>query len=226
MASFFCDNGGVKPSARYVFLNLLACALVVCALASVGGFKGSTSLLQGNLFYVFLVAAVGAVYLAIRTLPAEERLTRLWEPVVVLLVTFSCSAIVIPVLVAARPASSKATCLSNIKHLGSGLLIYATDHDDRLPLVSNWHIAATPYWEKDPSIRKCPQAEEPFTYAMNQAMSGLSLKKMADREQRVLLYESTSPTGSFVKRHRERGSVFFADGHAKLIENKPGEAKW
>ncbi len=216
----------MKPFAWYVLLNLLACILVVCALASVGGFKASTSLLQANLFYVFLVAAVGAVCLAFRFLPAEERLTRLWEPIVALLVTGSCSAILIPVLVATRPASSGATCLSNIKQVGAGLVMYSADYDDHLPDASNWHIAAAPYWKNFEQIKKCPLAKEPFSYAMNQALSGLSLEKVADREQRLLLYESTSPTGSFVKRHHERGSVFFADDTAKLIENKPGEANW
>src|ERR1044071_4742778 len=56
--------------------------------------------------------------------------------------------------------SHRISCLSNIKQLGLGALMYSQDFDDRMPLGRNWNDAIYPYLKND-SLFHCPEAEQP-----------------------------------------------------------------
>lgn len=85
--------------------------------------------------------------------------------------------------------TTKKACMSYQKQLGVGVLLYASDHDDRYPLAESWRSVA----DHQPGSRwRCPESKAPFTYAMNRKLSGLAESKIADPFQTVLLFDCDS----------------------------------
>jgi prepilin-type N-terminal cleavage/methylation domain-containing protein len=68
--------------------------------------------------------------------PARSGFT-LIELLVVIAIIAILAAILFPVFAQAREAARKATCLSNTKQIGLGLLMYAGDYDDTLPWAAS-----------------------------------------------------------------------------------------
>ncbi len=122
-------------------------------------------------------------------------------------------------------------CLSNIKQLSVGELLYAQDYDDHFNLAKNWSEAITPdganseKYLKHTAINpfRCPAAESPASYGMNAALSSIVMEKINDSSDTVLLFDADAPIRSFAggdvvvawKRHRGMPNISFADGHAR-----------
>ena len=64
------------------------------------------------------------------------------ELLVVIAIIAILAAILFPVFAQAKAAAKKTQCLSNSKQIGLGMLMYANDNDDNLPLWQTW--MATP----------------------------------------------------------------------------------
>ena len=62
------------------------------------------------------------------------------ELLVVIAIIAILAAILFPVFARARENARKANCLSNLKQLGMGLMMYAQDHDEALPATYEWQI--------------------------------------------------------------------------------------
>ena len=124
-------------------------------------------------------------------------------------------------------------CLSNIKQLSTGMMMYAQDYDERLPASSTWAeaidtkmreaAASNSSAGKDPF--RCPAAESPASYGMNVFMGGRAFSEMEAPSNTVLLFDADAPIRSFagkaenVARNRHNGApnMAFADGHAKWV---------
>jgi prepilin-type processing-associated H-X9-DG protein len=80
------------------------------------------------------------------------------------------AAILFPVFSGAREKARTAACMSHLKNLGTAVLMYAQDHDERLPLSAsvittppfflNWHDILDPYI-RDQQIWLCPSTSIP-----------------------------------------------------------------
>ena len=127
-------------------------------------------------------------------------------------------------------------CLSNVKQMGVASLMYAQDHDNKLPPSAQWMNKIRPYaWE---GLYHCPTAapgsnlidpSRPYGYAMDSRTSGKSLTKMKTPENVVVLYDSTNTARnatdagtSRANRHRKGANVSYADGHSKTVYIKTG----
>ena len=81
-------------------------------------------------------------------LPARLRGPRrgftLIELLVVIAIVAVLAAILFPVFVQARRAAHRATCISNLRQIGLGLMLYVADHDDVLP-VANQSAVGMPF---------------------------------------------------------------------------------
>ena len=75
------------------------------------------------------------------------------ELLVVIAIIAILAAILFPVFAKAREKARQSSCLSNLKQLGLGVLSYAQDYDERLPMA----IAGTP-----PAIWAFPELIEPY----------------------------------------------------------------
>lgn len=82
------------------------------------------------------------------------------ELLVVIAIIAILAAILFPVFARARAKAQQASCLSNIKQLQLGMIMYASDNDQRYPLaggtgIPDWANAVYPY-VKNVQIYLCP----------------------------------------------------------------------
>lgn len=114
----------------------------------------------------------------------------------------------------ARQAARRSACLSNVKQIGLGVLMYAADHDDRLPRdPSRWKAAIMPY-VKDEAIFHCP--DDPsgnVSYFFDARLAGRSQVDVTSVAETALIVEGTAGKPAF--RHRGTCNIAFLDGHAK-----------
>jgi len=97
------------------------------------------------------------------------------ELLVVIAIIAILAAILFPVFSRAREQARKSNCLSNLKQMGTAMLMYAQDWDETLPLAmpgcilpgaKQWWAAIYPY-TKNASILHCPSAANPWTWFTN-----------------------------------------------------------
>ncbi len=92
--------------------------------------------------------------------PKIQRAFTLIELLVVIAIIAILAAILFPVFSRAKEAAKKASCLSNSRQLGLGVLLYANDSDETLPPTQNgsyvlWPDLLQPY-TRNGQIRVCP----------------------------------------------------------------------
>lgn len=114
------------------------------------------------------------------------------------------------------------TCLSNMRQVVLGLVMYAQDHNEHLPpKVSEYTDLIHPYL-KNKLLYTCPlDAKGIFSYKFNSNLQGAALDRIPAPAQTVILYEGKE--GKFEYRHSGKTIVGFADGHAKALS--PDETK-
>jgi prepilin-type processing-associated H-X9-DG protein len=119
-------------------------------------------------------------------------------------------------------------CLTNLKTLASGALMYAQDNDEHLPPAERWEKATAPYIPlstMDPGNDpfRCPSSQSPSSYGMNEALDHSSLSDIDAPADTVFLFDAEAPFPSFagsaedvvVSRHGHAPNLAFADGHVK-----------
>jgi len=139
------------------------------------------------------------------------------------------SAILFPVFFQARIAAKRSSGLTAIQTITTGLLIYATENDERYPLAQDWQdrVGAR---VKDPSLFQSPALSKPSPcdVAFRARLSGRP--KMAEEtETTVLLFDSTRQVrnasgnldslpkpGRWRKGCVDQNLVAFADGSARF----------
>ncbi len=131
-----------------------------------------------------------------------------------------------PDLLAMRPSYSS-SCISNIKQLNLGMLMYALDYDEHLPVPDTWNEELTPYVKYE-QVYRCPA--EPVkvvpSYGMNRLLGGLNPDNLVSPDKTVLLFDSLPGKDRFggrgllpdPPRHDNYQIIGFVDGHAKAIE--------
>jgi prepilin-type processing-associated H-X9-DG protein len=122
--------------------------------------------------------------------------------------------------------AQQAACLSNLKQIGLGILMYAQDHDEKLPSADKWTDEIMPYI-KNEAILKCPSAPDlACAYALNKKIAGKSLGEIANPATTVLVFESTKGARNFSDamatldpkgRHNGGNNFVYTDGHAKWV---------
>jgi len=95
------------------------------------------------------------------------------ELLVVIAIIAILAAILFPVFAQAREKARQTTCLSNLKQVGTGMLMYTQDYDETFPYNRfigsggatwfNWKYAILPYI-KNQQIYECPNARPQYSY--------------------------------------------------------------
>lgn len=86
------------------------------------------------------------------------------ELLVVIVIIALLSAILFPVFARARENGRRASCQSNLKQLGLGVMQYVQDYDERMPhTVGDWKLNLQPYLKSD-QIMNCPSAMRNMLY--------------------------------------------------------------
>src|SRR5437016_13930229 len=60
------------------------------------------------------------------------------ELLVVIAIIAILAAILFPVFAQARDKARQAACLSNLKQVGTALMMYGQDYDERMPVTCSW----------------------------------------------------------------------------------------
>jgi prepilin-type N-terminal cleavage/methylation domain-containing protein/prepilin-type processing-associated H-X9-DG protein len=133
------------------------------------------------------------------------------ELLIVIAIIGILAAILFPVFARARENARRASCQSNLKQLGLGLLQYTQDYDERLPIGHNggpaWSGSLYPY-VKSTQVFTCPSdSTKPaggrtvisYSYSVTAARldgwgAAGALVKFTEPPKTVLLFESSNTT--------------------------------
>src|SRR5687768_3857109 len=97
----------------------------------------------------------------VKALPENRSAFTLIELLVVIAVIALLAAILFPVFARARENARRASCQSNLKQIGIGLMQYTQDYDERFPVRlatggnGNYVVPIMPY-VKSVQVFKCP----------------------------------------------------------------------
>lgn len=134
------------------------------------------------------------------------------------------AAILFPVYAGSYRGGPKTACLSRVKQIMIGHMIYASDNGDRLPDAANWENAVEPFVKQRYS---CPEAPgKRHGYAMLDALSEAKLTAIKTPSRVPVMIESVAcipnahgdlELAPKPGRHRGSNVVGYADGHAKSV---------
>lgn len=129
-----------------------------------------------------------------------------------------------------EPGATRASCASNLRQLGMGVMMYAQDYDDRYPLANSWQGGVMPY-VRNTQVFVCPDRGMPNSYAYNSILNGLRAKALTTPSATPMLFDSglginngSDRLQSFLPVHSGFGNVAFADGHVASAAAAPAAA--
>jgi prepilin-type processing-associated H-X9-DG protein len=143
-------------------------------------------------------------------------------------------------LKASHDAARDTACSSNLRQLARGMLLYADDHDGRLPPTDRW-VDVSPVFDKyrRPENMGCPfYWRNGFGYAMSARMSGVLAAGAADPANAPIVFDydvagfnASGDPGKLPVPPRHGGdelfggrppynNVVYADGHAQSLLDK------
>jgi prepilin-type processing-associated H-X9-DG protein len=110
-------------------------------------------------------------------------------------------------------------CRSNLKRIGTGLVVLADANKGKLALKADRFKAAVNAYTRNESLFHCPEqartAAKVVSYSFNAQLEGKVLDAIKNPEQVVLAYEGRG--GKLDFRHDGKAVVAFADGHVSLV---------
>ncbi len=148
-------------------------------------------------------------------------------PIIMIAGMFSAG---MPVFNRARMSASRTSCLSNLKQLSLGVMMYMQDYDQHMPPATKWTDGLQPYI-KNNNVFVCPEATSlTCGYSLYEALDGVSLKKIAKPSDTPMLFDSNGgwnsalPIDKVVFRHNGGYNCGFVDGHVKYMGPSGGSS--
>jgi prepilin-type processing-associated H-X9-DG protein len=140
---------------------------------------------------------------------------------------FIALVILFPIFAQTHESAKNPSCLSHIRQLDIGILMYSQDYDEALPRKAHWMDDVYPYI-KNREIYHCPQVAQRdrllFGYAFQMQLSGKNLKNISAPSTTVILYDSSNTEWNASDalsslpdppRHSGGNNFGYVDGHAK-----------
>lgn len=128
------------------------------------------------------------------------------------------AAILFPFFGQAKERAQATACLSNVRQLGMAVLMYAADHEERLPEAESWENDISEYlFNKE--ILTCPTTGK--HYVFNKKLSGVDLKDLDNPQATPMLWEPARGAEGLVGPHMGQFVVGYVDGHAKTVDELP-----
>lgn len=170
---------------------------------------------------------------------SKHRAFTLTEILVVVAITAIAALILFPLFARARDNDRPRSCLSNLRQISLGLLMYTQDYDQKLPPTRNardgWGEIIQPY-VKTYWIFHCPtdnyDTDKTTDYFFNARLSSVSMEKIPAPNLTISLGDGTPDqpldahlsqlpatwlhdSASPATRHLDGANYAFADGHVK-----------
>jgi len=118
-------------------------------------------------------------------------------------------------------------CVSNVKQISAGMIMYSQDYDDVLPLKKEWSTIVSPY-VKSKSMFHCPSVpKDKFGYAYNFVCSSHNTTQLGPLEKMAVIFDSTQLQKDNVTtlvslprpgRHEGKDTIGYLDGHVKATD--------
>ncbi len=138
------------------------------------------------------------------------------------------AAIMIPVFARARGQARTTSCLSNVKQLSLGFLMYSSDWDEHFPNgADSWELEQQilPY-VRNQGLFTCPTAPSEQGYEWNPNLVGVSVADISNPANVPALWDAGArladvipPPGLTTGRHNGGDNVGYTDGHAAWSSN-------
>lgn len=135
--------------------------------------------------------------------------------------------IILPQVAKAKQKAAGIICMSNVKQLNLGLIMYANDNKDRFPAGTNWCDSLRGYLGGATNAFVCPQGapNQRSHYALNAQLIGHGINDVQAPAQTVLVFEidggwNVSGGRELLPakgRHSSAYAIGFADGHAEMV---------
>ena len=129
------------------------------------------------------------------------------------------AAILLPVFGRAKDKAQATACLNNVRQLGMAVLMYAADHEERLPEADSWKDAIAEYVRDNEALFTCPATGQ--GYIFNEALSGVDLKDIDNPQGTPMLWEPALDAEGQVGPHMGQFNVCYVDGHARMVDALP-----
>lgn len=152
---------------------------------------------------------------------------------VTLLPVMAMLAIMMPALNKTKALAQRLVCSTNLQGLGTALVVYTNDYDDKLPTSQKWCDLLISEADVGPMSFRCKGVKEgPSNYAMNENLIDKGLDVPADM---VMLFETVpgwnqvgGPDILTTENHRGEGcNIVFADGYTKFVRTEDIDSlKW
>jgi prepilin-type processing-associated H-X9-DG protein len=194
-------------------------------------------------FFTFFLTAIPAIIFGIVALVKIEKsngrlkgkglaIAGIAAPAALLPITMLV-AIMMPALAQARELARTTVCATNMRAIGTAMMIYTNENDNHYPDASQWCDLLIKHSDLVEKVFKCPSAcEGPCNYAMNKNIEKLGTEAPGNM---VLLFETNAgwnqsggPELLSIENHRGRGcNVLFNDGHVKFVKSEDiDNLKW
>ncbi len=142
-------------------------------------------------------------------------------------------AILMPALSKVKVQAQRLVCATNLKVLGSAMVVYSNDYDEMFPTAEKWNDLLMSEVDVPSKAFKCKGAcEGESNYAMNENLAG---KKYDVPDDTVVLFDAVPGWNQVggsemleVDNHRSEGcNVMFADGRVEFIKTENlGSLNW
>jgi len=147
-----------------------------------------------------------------------------------MLVAILPAMLLFPVFSRARATARKTVCLTNVKQVSLGLLMYTSDWDETYPDSANWCEDLDEY-VNDRGVLVCPEApKQDCGYAYNASLSNAKIIGIDDPANTVGLFESDKGWNAagdpaellpIEPRHLGGDNFGYLDGHARWLPRHP-----
>ena len=137
------------------------------------------------------------------------------------------AVMLLPALAKAKHKANAIHCMSNVKQLNLGVMMYASDNNDLFPAGTNWCDVLKPYVRNE-NTYVCPSVKSGrrCDYAFNAKLAGREMKDIQSPATTVLIFEADHGWNAaggvelFPAKPRHSGAyaVGFADGHAEIVQ--------
>jgi prepilin-type processing-associated H-X9-DG protein len=123
------------------------------------------------------------------------------------------------VFAVAREKARATSCLSNVKQICMGALMFLQDNDEKFALQTDGYKAKLMPYIKNEKVFHCPSDKSgAVSYSFNENLQGVSLAAIQHPTETVMIYEGRN--GKLVFRHEGKAAAGFVDGHVKTISEQ------